>query len=67
MPCFTEEPSNAAKTDCLGEGKGRTMDKRFSKDVNDALHALFKPLDDYFAKKILHRKPFKWDFGQDEL
>merc|ERR1739838_729617 len=67
LPCFTEEPSNAAKTDCLGEGKGRTMDKRFSKDVNDALPALFKPLDDYFAKKILHRKPFKWDFGQDEL
>lgn len=67
LPCFTEDPNNAAKTDCLGEGKGRTMEKRFSDDVNEALHALFKPLDDYFAKKILHQKPFNWNFGREDL
>ena len=66
LPCFTEDKSKD-HVDCLGEGKGRTMEKRFSKDVNDALHALFKPFDDYFAKKILHQKPFNWNFGNDEL
>ena len=65
LPCFTQDPSKPA--DCLGAGKGRTMEKRFSKDVNDALHALYKPFDDYFAHKVLKRKSFNWNFGKDEL
>jgi hypothetical protein len=67
LPCFSDNPKRPA--DCLGEGKGRTMDKRFHQEVNDALHALFKPFDDYFAKKVLDREIFSsWDFGlKDDL
>lgn len=63
LPCFIEH----GKSDCLGSGKGRTLDKRFNKEVTKALNALFKPFDDYFAKKVLHRNSFHWNFGIENL
>jgi len=63
LPCFVEK----GKSDCLGSGKGRTLDKRFNKEVTKGLHALYQPFDDYFAKKVLRRHAFPWNFGIEDL
>ncbi|CAG5109557.1 Oidioi.mRNA.OKI2018_I69.chr2.g4077.t1.cds [Oikopleura dioica] len=67
LPCFIEPGKSKEQVDCLGSGKGRTLDKRFHKEVTLGLHKLFQPFDDYFAKKVLGRPSFGWDFGLDSL
>lgn len=59
VPCFMER----GKEDCLGSGKGRSLEKHFDPEVTKALHALFKPFDAYFAQRILERPQFNWSFG----
>lgn len=66
LPCFLE--SQDSKADCLGKGaseKGRSLDKRFSKEVTELLHGIFQPFDLYFAHRILHRQTFDWNFGME--
>jgi len=67
LPCFVEPGKSKEQVDCLGDGKGRTLDKRFHKEVTLGLHKLFQPFDDYFAKKVLGRPSFGWNFGLDSL
>ena len=59
VPCFKDD----RKEDCLGDGKGRSFEKSFDPEVTQALHALFRPFDTYFAQRILNRTPFYWSFG----
>ena len=35
LPCFTEDKKVEGKADCLGAGKGRSLEKRFTKDVTE--------------------------------
>jgi len=38
LPCFVEPGKSKEQVDCLGDGKGRTLDKRFHKEVTFGLH-----------------------------
>ena len=62
VPCFIER----GREDCLGSGKGRSLEKNFDPEVTRALHALFKPFDVYFASRILERPTFHWSFGLNQ-
>ena len=64
LPCFRENVNDHPA--CLKSTKGRSRNFKFPHDLTVKLHEFFRPFDQYFARQVLNRRTFEWNFGLDD-